>query len=68
MICLVCLGQVILTSMVRKFRDFPILTSLLIILGPFVVVVFSEGYILCPNMVRALPSSTHAKDIIWTKK
>jgi hypothetical protein len=41
--CLVRLGQLILTTMVRKFRDFSILTSLRIILGPFVVLVFSEG-------------------------
>jgi hypothetical protein len=31
----VCLGQFILTAMVRKFRDSSILTSLWIILGPF---------------------------------
>jgi hypothetical protein len=31
----VCLGQLILMAMVRKFCDFSILTSLRIILGPF---------------------------------
>ena len=33
--CLVRLEQLILTAIVRKFRDFSILTSLRIILGPF---------------------------------
>ena len=59
--CLVFWGQLILTVVVLKFRDFSILTSLRIIFGPFVVVVFSEAYILSPNMVGALPGSTLAK-------
>ena len=29
---------------------------------PFVVLVFSEGFILSPNLVGAFPGSTHAKD------
>ena len=31
---------------------------------PFVVLVFSEGYILSPNLVRALLGSIDAKDTI----
>jgi hypothetical protein len=40
------------------------LIYLLKILGPFVDLVFYEGYILGRKMVGALPGSTLAKDII----
>ena len=62
--CIVCLGQLILTAIICKFCDFSILTSLQIILGPFVVVVIFEVYILSPNMIGALEGSTLAKDTI----
>jgi hypothetical protein len=41
-----------------------ILTNLWKILGPFVDLVFYEGYILGPKMLGALPGSTLAKDTI----
>jgi hypothetical protein len=41
-----------------------ILTNLWKILGPFVDLVFSKGYILGPTMVGTLPTSTLAHDII----
>jgi len=41
-----------------------ILTKLPKILGPFVDLVFYEGYILGPKMVGPLPGSTLAKDTI----
>ena len=65
---LVRLGHLILTAMLCKFCDFSTITSLWIILGPFVVVVVFEGYILSPNMVGALPGSTLPKDTIQTKR
>ena len=37
------------------------------ILEPFVDLVFSEGYMLGPQMVGTLPGSTPTKDIIQTK-
>ena len=46
-----CLGHLILTGLVHKFCDFSILTNLYNILGPFVDLILSKGYILGLKMV-----------------
>ena len=47
-----------------QFSCLSILTNFRKILGPFVDLVFYEGYILGRKIVGALPGSTLAKDII----